>query len=152
MSVLQSAIVAALTGQAFTVAGAAVTAYGPTTLPSAAESATLPCRIISPYQQTTPLERRLTLGGNRQIDWQITDLLLVKDLALGTGPVDVAAALFTYQQEYAAFWQTLHGAGGATWWATSCRMTAGVFEWPEQSGRQYDGVRVALTVREILSN
>lgn len=150
MSVLSTEIIPAFTGQAFTVNGSAVTAYGPATMPASAESAMLPCRLISVYD-TSDTVRRLTFGGNRTADWQIEDLLLIKDVALGLGPADIGAAILGYRAAYTAFYRTLY-ASGRGWVATGCRFTTAVTEWPASSGRSYDSVRAIVTVREILSN
>lgn len=151
MSVLATAIIPAFTAQAFTLDGVAVDAYGPAAMPNTVESAMLPCRLISVYD-TSDTVRRLTFGGNRTAEWQIEDLLLIKDVTLGLGPADIGAAILAYRAAYTAFYRTLAATGGGPWWATDCRFTTAVTEWPALSGRSYDSVRAVVTVREILSN
>jgi hypothetical protein len=150
MSLLSSEIIPAFTAKVFTVNSNSVTVYGPATMPASAESAMLPCRVISVYD-TSDSVRRLTFGGNRVADWQIEDLLLIKDVALGLGPADIGADILTYRAAYAAFYRTLYGTERG-WVATDCRITTAVTEWPASSGRFYDSVRAVVTVREILSN
>lgn len=148
MSKLTSTIIPAIADLDLAVNGEpARTAYGGT-IPNSAESASLPLRVLSPYndRQQGKLIRRTTLAGNRVIDWTIEDLLLARETGTGTGPGDLSDALQSYQEDYEA---ELGDLKATQWTLTESEFHPGVYEWPEGSGRQYDGVRCLHTVREL---
>lgn len=148
MSQLRSAILPAIAATDLAVAGIYARAVWGDTLPGAAEEADLPLRVLSSYssRQTGTLRRFTTLAGNRVVDWTIEDLLLVRAAGSGSGPADLADALAAYQEDYEAI---LHTLRDVQWTTIGAEFAPDVYEWPEGSGRQYDGVRVRLTVREL---
>lgn len=141
-SKLTDIIIPAFTALSFTIQSQAVQAY---TKLGTLDDAYLPCRVITPYngRGVGRLVRFTTLAGNRVIDWQVSDLLLIRK----TGGVELIDDLLQgYQEDYEA---TIHTLRATQWTLIQCEMTPDVFEYPEGSGRSYDGVRCVSTVREL---
>lgn len=130
-------------------AGVDVTSYGLDQLPNSIAASMLPCRIISPYtgRNSGNVQRWVTLAHNKVVDWQLTDLTLIRGAAAGTGLAELSTTIATYQSNYIDAVQALRGY--AKWKIQSFSLEADMIEWPESSGQWYDGVRSQLTIREL---
>jgi hypothetical protein len=147
------AIYDALAAKTVTVNGITPAAYDLDHLPNAVESGHLPCRLLTPMAPRA--EARdfgfVALGTTAKLTWHLYDLMLWRESGSGTGPQDIAEILVAYAGAYAEMLRSNRSMGQTQAHIMNVRFSYGVFEWPEGSGRLYDGVAVELDIEEILS-
>lgn len=152
MSIITS-IYAALAAAPVTVNGVTPTAYTPDTLPASAETATLPCRVLDPFNVGDDGQYSfVAYGTTATVHWTIVDLMLWEQVGQTRGPLDVALSLAAYCGAYAEMLRTHRGivpGGQAAIQQATPRI--GVYEWPRGSTVMYYGVEVTLSIEEILS-
>ena len=146
-------IYATIAAQAITVNGQAVDVLDLGALPNAVESATLPVRLLQPFNARGEgaLQSFWTPGrGVRTIIWGIADLLLWRTSAAGIGLLDIAPDLIAYKVQYADLLSELRDAPQSRWSVTNCTMEVQTFDYPIDGGRWYDGVICQLQITEII--
>lgn len=123
--------------------------------PDSLESFRFPCRLITPAGGEVAGAAAIarTLGGAAAapalvIDWTIQDVFCYRGADSGLGLIDLAPVLTAYA---AAYMDAALRLRTARYSVTNVSFPVfGSFEWPEVSGRQYDGIVAAVTVREIV--
>ena len=141
-------ILAAIAGLAPAVDGVTPAVWEPDDLHVSAESADLPVRVISPFDEAGGAMVAFTsAAGNRTAEWTISDILLWRETGMGRGPADVG---LTLPQYIAAYLEELDTLRHPQYRVINATMRAGAVIWPAGTDRQYDGVRVTLTIRELL--
>jgi len=129
--------------------GKTVTVYSLSTLPNSVASANLPARLLLPVITGEGGARQVTVMNTQNkfiVSWTLTDLLLYQPAAQGTGIAQVANPLVTYCADYlAALRLKIVGMG-----IDSITAEPDVYEYPQGSGSVYFGVRVSLTVKDII--
>jgi len=145
-------IYSAIANMTIAVDGTNATAYGLASMPDAIETAQLPVRLLVSVGGSTQGAsiRPSTLGTlpGMQATWQVQDLMLYRPPAQGMGLEQMNAALMNYCNSYLSAIRTnaLLTSGALT---TDIRLEPGIYEHPPESGRQYFGVMVTLTIEEI---
>lgn len=117
-------------------------------------SADAPIRLLLPVSPTTEASDFgfIALGKLANVTWKVTDLLLWKPVAQGSGIAECAEDLMTYT---AAYMEAIRSNRVVASQAhiTGANFKPGVYYWPDnESGVPYYGVAVVLNVEEILSS
>ncbi len=119
------------------------------TLSDEIEDADLPARVLTAIGAIASRhERTLTPVGQMELRWQIDDLLLVRSVGLGRGLRDTADALARYAYDYARLLRQLRAQ---TYTVVSWDAQIGVITYPAGTDRQYEGVRISLTLAHIIT-
>jgi hypothetical protein len=95
---------AALAAIPVSAAGKTPTVYAVDALPTAVQTAQLPCRVLLPLGGRLRAEATgaLALGGGQRIRWRLTDVLLWSPVGQGRSLAEHSAALVAYCDAYAA--------------------------------------------------
>jgi hypothetical protein len=120
-------------------------------LPNKVEEADLPIRLLLPFNARSGGQNYTFLNyghTDAEIDWLITDLLLLRSGGLGRGPIDEAENTILYARAYAEFLTTWGVVSGKPLWVANAQFTPGIWTWPTGTANQFYGVEVQLTIRE----
>ena len=129
-----------------------------TGLPSALDTAILPCRLLTPISSF--LTNNMQSGvwtvagysGVAEVRWNVADIMYLKPLAQDVGIRAIADDLVAYMREYQVMISAFVPPSiGSTLWVQNLTMNAGVFEYPLLSGRWFYGVAAMLSVVEKIS-
>lgn len=152
MSVIRD-IYSYLAGQVISVAGIIPQAFDLSQLPNTVETAILPCRLLTPMSPKGEARdgQFIALGQLTSVTWRLTDLMLWRAVASGIGLEDIAGVLVDYADAYLDMIRHHRSMGQAQCHVTGYRFVYGTFEWPDQSGRWYDGVSCELDIEEFKS-
>ena len=89
-------------------------------------------------------------GGNLEVQWQVTDLMLLIPQAQGSGFKDVADTLVSYMGKYVDMVRNKRNlTEGIS--ITNVRLSAGTYMFPGEGGTLYFGVQAILDLLEIVS-
>lgn len=129
------------------------TVYGLDKLPTNAEHAMLPCRLLLPMQPRGEGRdyRFNAMGPTAELTWRISDLMLWSVEGQGIGLEDIAPVLVGYAGEYAEMLRTNRSMDQAQCHLIGARFVYGTFEYPEQSGTTFLGCACELDFEEVLS-
>jgi hypothetical protein len=120
-------------------------------LPNIVQEADLPIRLLLPFNARSGVQSYTFLNyghTDAEIDWLVTDLLLLRSGGLGRGPIDEAKKTILYARAYAEFLTTWHPVAGKPLWVTNAQLTPGIWTWPIGTANQFYGVEVQLTIKE----
>lgn len=123
-------------------------------LPDNVSPADAPARLLLPYATFTEGKdgRFAALGAISQINWSITDLLLITPGVLGGGIGQVAADIVLYQDAYVTMLtrgdRTLDTGGEVE--VLGWRPIPGLYDWPIGSGQWWQGVMIVIDVLEVI--
>jgi hypothetical protein len=120
-------------------------------LPNSITDAHLPIRLLLPFNARAGAQNyTFTDYGHTdaEIDWLVTDLMLLGSVGLGRGPIDFAVDTVLYTKAYAEFLVGWHPVASKPLFVTNAQFTPGVWNWPILSNSQFYGVEVQLTVKE----
>ena len=117
------------------------------TQPDWLDHAQLPVRVIPAIDGVT-LQRATIYTHSRapRAEWRITDLLLVRDVGMGRGVRDSAAALIAYIEDYVAALQLLWPQRGDV----NVINASGQITIINYGERRYEGVVMTLDIAHIL--
>lgn len=137
-----------------TGASASPTVYSLATIPASIQTAHLPCRILLPIGQGGGANNlRVLDGAGVNASWSITDLFLLCPEAQQEGLYIQAPVLISYVMAYAqaigAYHQIISGSHTEQRTITAS-ILPGIWEYPAQSGVNFYGVKVDLTVEELI--
>lgn len=146
-----SAIMTALSNISLTVGGVAVAGYAPSDQKMTLRS--FPARILSALNDQSGDEVTwLTLNGSMmQVRYRVTDLLLWRALSAGAGIETDMSLLVAYKAAYYAAIRTNRKLG-----LTNVAIDriegadAGIYEYPIGSGMMYSGVKIEMSIIEII--
>jgi hypothetical protein len=154
-----STIYSQLASMAVTYTDAAAASVNPTvyslaTIPGSIQTEHLPCRLLLSIGQGGGQNNlRILDGAGVVASWSITDFFLLEASAQGEGLHIQAPVLISYCMAYAralaAQFRFLSAPSTETR-TVSARILPGVFEYPAGAGVYFYGVKVDLTVEELL--
>lgn len=146
-------IYAALAAQTVTVGDVDVPADDLHQVQNAYERPQLPRRLMLPpgaNEGSGVVEfTHLAFGGQMQVAWRMTDLMLWQAQGQGMGVADVLPKLATYIAAYADMLRELKRPTSRST-VTGFSPAADVYEWPAGSNQWYWGVRCIVVVSETL--
>jgi len=119
------------------------------TLPTTAEIADLPMRILSANGTSGGQVKRLTLGSSPVLNfrWQIVDILLGQQVGISKGMQSQSDAMYTYAANYA---DAVRALVTNQYQIEDVSIQTGPLEWPAESGNMYYAVRCEFIVKEII--
>ena len=98
-------------------------------LPNSVRDADLPLRMLLPFNVRAGSQSyRFTDYGHTdaEIDWLVTDLMLLGSVGLGRGPIDFAEDTVLYTRAYAEFLVGWHPVASQPLFVTNALFTPGV--------------------------
>lgn len=113
-----------------------------------------PTRIISPLSDKNEGKNaaKASFGKMWQVDWTITDLLLLAQTTDGSGLENHMNKLVKYQRAYLEAMKANHKLGFVRHvMITGIDVEIGVYQFPVNSGKFYHGAKATLVVHEIVT-
>lgn len=92
----------------------------------------------------------VALGKLTSIEWTIVDMLLLKPALEGDALAENSGRIVSYIDAYITALRNLR-APTAQSHVTDVKFEPGVYYWPEDSGNPYIGIKVTLTIQEVIS-
>lgn len=127
-----------------------ITAKYNNTIRSNIESVNLPYRFIDHRNAGIEVgeSARVTLaGGTTRTDWVITDIMLYRAVNAGINQGTISLDVYGYMGEYAS---AVRAIATSKYVILRVSGKTELLEYPEQSGRAYDGVVMQVFLRETV--
>jgi len=135
-------------------AQATPTVYSLASIPGSVQTAHLPCRLLLPLGQGGGNNSAQVLSGSGALcSWSVTDLFLLEAAAQDSGLYVQAPVVVDYCAKYARAIGQLYrflSAPQVNTATISAQITPGMYEYPTGSGAVFYGVRVQISIEELI--